>query len=149
MNFKSVASSNLSADGVLANIKLAARASVEQSCQLILDEALAIVPRDTGELADSGGWQIVSDEDGRVVGVVFFSSEHAGFVEFGTGTSGAGTYPWPLPTEGVPFTGAWVYDYRHRNWKGHAAQPYLRPAADTSAAGVKGIFVSNVKSAIR
>jgi hypothetical protein len=79
----------------------------------------------------------------RVTGTVSYTSGHASFVEFGTGIIGSGTYPYPLPQEGVPFTGSWVYDYKHQNWKGMYARPYLRPALDLNQSAIVALFGKN------
>jgi hypothetical protein len=113
--------------------------AVDQATELVLGVSHQLVPVDTGELASSGGRE-VQWLGTRVVGSVSYTSGHASFVEFGTGIIGSGTYPYSLPTQGVPFTGSWVYDYKHQNWMGHPAQPYLRPALDLSRGGIIAAF---------
>ncbi len=100
------------------------------------------MPVDTGELVSSGGRE-TQWKGQRVTGSVSYTSPHASFVEFGTGIIGSGTYPYPLPQEGVPITGSWIYDYAHRNWHGHAAQPYLRPALDMNQGSIVQLFGSH------
>ena len=75
------------------------------------------------------------------------TAPYAAFVEYGTGLRGAGTYPYELPSEGVPYTGSWVYDYKRQNWQGHAAQPFMRPALDTARPEIRAIFGRNVAAA--
>lgn len=106
-------------------------AAVTEICEAVAAEARAICPVDTGELQSSIDVESVALTGTKVEGSVSATAPHAGFVEYGTGLRGAGTYPYDLPTTGVPFTGAWQYDFRGRGWQGMAARPYMRPALDT------------------
>jgi hypothetical protein len=114
-------------------------AAVDQATELVLGVSQQLVPVDTGELVSSGGRE-TQWKGQRVTGTVSYSSPHASFIEFGTGIIGSGTYPYELPREGVPFTGSWVYDYKHQNWQGMPARPYLRPALDQSQGGIIAAF---------
>lgn len=96
---------------------------------IVLAESQVLVPVAGGSLKASGSTS-VEWKGTRVTGYVMYSAGHAAFVEFGTGIVGRGTYPFDLPTEGVPFTGEWVYDYKQQDWRGMVASPYLRPALD-------------------
>lgn len=111
-------------------------ASVKKSQRLIVEHAKAIAPVDSGELQQSIEAREPVDNFSEIVGEVVASAGHASFVEFGTGIRGAGTYPYPLPKEGVPITGSWVYDYKKQNWIGMPARPFMRPALDTSRAQI-------------
>lgn len=97
--------------------------------KIVLEESQVLVPVDGGKLKASGSFT-VEWKGTSVVGYVMYTAGHAAFVEFGTGIVGRGTYPFDLPTEGVPFTGEWIYDYKQQDWRGMVAQPYLRPALD-------------------
>ncbi len=114
-------------------------AAVDAATALVLSTSQSLVPVDTGELVSSGGME-VQWKGQRVTGSVSYSSPHASFVEFGTGLIGSGTYPYPLPQEGVPITGSWIYDYKRQNWKGMSAQPYLRPALDQNRGEILALF---------
>lgn len=114
-------------------------AAVDQATELVLATSQQLVPVDTGDLVSSGGRE-VQWRGTKIIGSVSYTSAHASFVEFGTGLIGSGTYPFQLPQSGVPFTGSWVYDYKHQNWKGHIAQPYLRPSLDISHEGILAAF---------
>jgi len=116
-------------------------AAVDQATELVLATSQQLVPVDTGDLVSSGGRE-VQWRGTKVMGSVSYTSAHASFVEFGTGLIGSGTYPFQLPQSGVPFTGSWIYDYKHQNWKGHIAQPYLRPALDISHEGIIAGFLN-------
>ena len=107
-------------------------AAVDRAEDVVVQEAQSIVSVDTGELGGSISKDPVIDTGSQVIGIVAARAHHAQFVEFGTGLRGMGTYPWDLPTSGVPITGNWQYDYRRQNWAGMAAQPYLRPSLDSS-----------------
>jgi HK97 gp10 family phage protein len=120
---------------VSAKIRAAVRQSVEQACDLIKEEAQAIVPVRTGALRDSIGWS-VADEDPIIVGTVSATMPYAGYVEWGTGRRGAespghGPYPYTM------------------TWPGMVAQPYMRPAVDTARGEIKGLLVSNVQMALK
>jgi HK97 gp10 family phage protein len=110
-------------------------AAVEVAAQTILDEALAIVPRDTEALADSG---MVTDSVQTATTVsasVIFSSPHAAYVEYGTGKRGAAS------------PGAGPYPYKP-DWPGMVAQPYLRPAIDAAKGQIVPRFAEQIKIAI-
>ncbi len=97
--------------------------------QAVLTESQTRVTVASGALKSSGSTS-VEWKGTRVDGYVMYSAGHAAFVEFGTGIMGRGTYPYDLPTEGVPITGQWIYDYKQQDWRGMVAQPYLRTALD-------------------
>lgn len=104
--------------------------AVDACCDLILNQAMANAPIRSGDLKNSGRKSV--EENGlSVVGTVAFTAPWSAFVEFGTGVRGRGTYPYPLPQSGVPFTGKWIYDYKNQNWQGMVSQAFLRPALDT------------------
>ena len=111
-------------------------AAVTEGCAAVVSEAQAIVPVSSGELHDSIHTASVQIVGTQVSGTVVADAPHAGFVEFGTGLRGEGTYPYDLPESGVPYTGNWVYDFRNQNWQGMEAQPYLRPSLDTARGAI-------------
>lgn len=120
-----------------ATFQRATRLSVEQSCEVVLEEAQSIVPVDTGELRESGHIEIQAAPSlGLVSGHVIFDAEHAAYIEFGTGIRG----------EASPDRGAGPYD---PNWPGMEPQPYLRPAADSSRPAIQEIFASNLTAAAK
>ena len=92
---------------------------VDEASERIFTEALALVPYKTGELHDSGALIPATDQGGQVVGGFEFTSDHAVYVEYGTGRRGASS----------PGAGEGPYD---PNWPGMAAQPYVRPAMDNN-----------------
>jgi HK97 gp10 family phage protein len=106
--------------------------AVQRSQAIIVEHAQQNVSVRTGELRGSIRAAEIKDDGKRITGSVVATADWAAFVEFGTGLTGSGTYPWDLPMENVPLTGEWIYDYKHIGWKGQAAQPYMRPALDTA-----------------
>lgn len=133
MNFKASASfTGLNIAVAEAAFRAANRLSVEQSAEVVLEEAEAIVAVDTGELRDSGHIEVVSDSSAAVV----FDSDHAAFVEYGTGQRGAAS---PGAGEGPYST----------SWPGMVAQPYLRPALDTARPAIVEIFRDNTAAATK
>lgn len=108
-------------------------AAVTEGCAAVVEEAQAIVPRDTDELHDSIHTASVSLVGSQVQGSVVASAPHAKFVELGTGERGEGTYPYEMP-EG------WHYDAKDQGWQGHEAQPYMRPAQDTARPAILGAY---------
>jgi len=114
-------------------------AATQAASDAAASEVRAIVPVRTGELRESIGTQV--QWIGRAVnGYIIARAKHAGFVEFGTGLTGQGTYSYDLPTQGVPFTGGWVYDYKQQNWHGMIAQPYMRPGLDNARGAILAAY---------
>ena len=147
MNFKASASfTGLNTAVATKTYQTANRLSVEQSAEIVLEEAEAIVPVRDGPLRESGHTEI--EVEGPVAhGYVVFDAPHAQFVEYGTGLIGAGTYPYELPEEGVPITVSWIYDYKKQNWHGMEARPYARPALDIARPAIMEVFRDNMASA--
>lgn len=113
----------------------AARLSVEQGAYAVLETAESIVPVDTGELRDSGSVELI--EGGvRPSAAVVFDSEHAAYVEYGTGDRGAAS---PGAGDG-PYT---------PGWPGMAAEPYLRPSLDIERPHIVEIFRDNTALAAK
>jgi hypothetical protein len=116
--------------------------AVRDSCNIVTDEAQMLAAFQTGDLISKIHTGGINTRGTAVEGSVVSDSEHAGFVEFGTGLRGMGTYPGELPQTGVPITGSWIYDYKKQNWIGMPAQPYLRPALDNSGTAILGAFAA-------
>ena len=112
-------------------------ASVKAAQGLIVQEAKALCPvGETGDLRDSIGPEDPEETGKSVVGAVTASAPYAGYVEYGTGirgskSEGAGPYPYS-PT-----------------WPGMEAQPFLRPALDTTREAVKELFASNLSISLK
>ena len=116
--------------------------AVNEAVGIVVDEARSIAPNDSGDLVSNIGAGTIELTGSVVSGSVVSASAHAGFVEFGTGLRGRGTYPYDLPTENVPITGSWIYDYKNQQWIGMESQPYLRPALDTARPAILQAFAS-------
>ncbi len=137
LNFRATSTVRpINVDIIQRAVEQAARLSVEQSALIVLEEAEAIVPFDTGELRESGHTEIAAAENNTVTGKVIFDAEHAGFVEFGTGIRGASS----AGAGPGPYSGS---------WPGMTAQPYLRPALDTARPAILEVFRDNVEAATK
>lgn len=100
----------------IAKVAQANREALRDVGAIVLLEAQAIVPVDTGELRDSGKVEVRETAKGAVADVIF-AAGHASYIEYGTGIAGsisAGAGP-------VPYSPTWA---------GMPARPYLRPALD-------------------
>ena len=141
MNFRATSQVKfLDLSRVMQAIVPALVGAVTEGCQAVVDEAQGIVPVDTGALKESIHTATVELVGSVVQGSVVADSDHAMFIEFGTGLRGEGTYPFPLPQSGVPITGSWVYDYKKQKWVGMPSQPYMRPALDTARPAIVAAF---------
>lgn len=105
----------------------AVMAATEEAAALVLVEAQAIVPVDTGALRDSGKVGEAQVVNSRAMAGVSFTAPYAAYVEYGTGIRGSQS----------PGTGPYPYS---PTWPGMAAQPYLRPALDTARSEMLGIY---------
>ncbi len=94
-------------------------AAVTEGCEAVTIEAKALCPVDTGELQASIHVASVELVGTVVTGSVVADAPHAAYVEFGTGIRGSES----------PGAGAGPYS---PTWPGMPAQPYLRPALDSS-----------------
>jgi HK97 gp10 family phage protein len=99
--------------------------------QIVLLEAQALCPVDTGALRDSGRVD-VQDSGAVAVGTVTFEKYYAAYVEYGTGQRGAAS------------PGAGPYPYSP-TWPGMPAQPFLRPALDTVRSEALGEFALRMR----
>lgn len=114
---------------IAAKITPAVRASVEAASKLIVDEAKSIAPVKTGALRDSISATVV-DGESTVIGTISADVPYAGYVEFGVGVRGAAS----------PGRGPYPYGDR----PGQVAQPYMRPALDTTRDAVRAVFASQI-----
>lgn len=113
----------------------AVKAGVTAFANLVLEEAKAIVPVDTGELRDSGGVEVQETEK-SVRALVVFTAEHSAYVEFGTGLRGSQS----------PGRGKGPYKL---SWPGMPAQPYLRPAMDSAREAGLTLFRGQIAIALK
>jgi HK97 gp10 family phage protein len=116
---------------IAERITPAVLAATTEAAQVVLVEAQAIVPVDTGALKESG--RVVTREtEGAAIADVVFEQPYAAYVEYGTGRAGEAS-------EGA---GPYPYD---QDWAGMPAQPYLRPALDTARQEMLGIFALRLR----
>lgn len=105
---------------LLVGFRSTIAAAAERAQDIAYEEAVALVPVDTGELRESIEKDPIVDDGQTVTATVSANADHAGYVEFGTGQRGAES------------PGA---DLRHSytlSWRGMPAQPFLRPALDAA-----------------
>ena len=146
MNFSARSSfSGLNLAVAQAAFEQAARLSVEQGAEIVLEEAEAIVPVSgetknesgtSGELRDSGHVEMLVSSGPAPSAAVVFDAPYAAYVEYGTGVRGAAS----------PGAGEGPYD---PNWPGMVAQPYLRPALDTARPAIVEVFRDNAALAAK
>ena len=98
------------------DVQEAAAEAVEILCAEGEKIAKSYCPVDTGELQNSitHKTEVIG---GKVEGVIEAGTDHAMFVEFGTGVKGKGTYPGDDK--------AWEYDVKRQNWQGRPANPFM------------------------
>lgn len=136
MNFKATSTfTGLNLSVAQAAFLQANRLSVEQSGEIVLEEAEAIVHVLSGELRESGHLEVTTTENGASAAVIF-DSPHAAFNEWGTGQRG----------EASPGAGDGPYD---PNWPGMEAIPFLRPAMDTARPAIVEVFRDNYAAATK
>ena len=94
-------------------------AAVTKGTEQVLATSQELVAVDTGDLKGSGHMTVTLE--GQVVtGRVIYDSDHAAYVEFGTGIRGAAS---PGTGKGIVYSST---------WKGMPAQAFLRPALDNN-----------------
>ena len=114
------ASTTFTAGAVTQESLLGALArGVGRAALLVRDTAKSYVPVDTGELQDSIEAQEPVLDGATASAAVTAGTDHAFFVEYGTGIRGAAS------------AGAGDGPYS-ATWQGMPAQPYMRPALDTT-----------------
>src|ERR1035438_792958 len=106
---------------------------VNAALRVIYDRSQELVAVDTGALKESGQINEAQSTGLTVAGSVAYTASYAAYVEFGTGIRG----------EASPGAGEGPYD---PNWPGMAAQPYVRPALDTSHDEVKEAISTTLRS---
>lgn len=126
--------------------------SMQQQGELVKGDAKDLCPVDLGDLRSSIKSR-TSKEKGRVISEISTNSDHAAYVEFGTGKKGETTpsvdkYPGPLSYKqdkwkvNIPDVGVrWI--------EGQPAQPYLYPALKNNEEKVIENIKEDVKKAIK
>ena len=109
-------------EGDQRNFSLLASMIVSRLCVAGENFAKEAVPVDTGELHDSISHSVRGSKRGVVHGVIKAGTDHAAFVEFGTGIEGR--------KKGYPDPNVfWIYDIYEQNWKGQPSNPFMYDTA--------------------
>lgn len=109
--------------------------AADLAAELIADEARRLAPVDTGALAASIEAQPAQVDGDRVSVKIVAAVPYATYVEYGTGIAGqtsAGAGPGPYSP----------------NWPGMRAQPYMRPAIDSTRQDAMSLMGRELKSAL-
>lgn len=127
--------------------------SVEEITKLVHGQAKAIAPADTGQLRGSIHMDVKKLPD-KVQGRVYSNVEYAAYVEFGTGVTGNGTYPYRVKGLNLEYKekGWAYYDEDKGEWiytKGQAAQPYMYPAIHRGRKIMKTIMKTGIKNRLK
>ena len=135
----------------IANMEL--KEAVTTATNLVHGQAKALCPVDKGQLRESIHQQ-VKDTGKAIEGRVYTNVEYAPYVEFGTGVTGNGTYPYKV--EGLNLTyrdkGWAYYDEDKGEWiytKGQKAQPYMYPALKQNEKNIKAILKQGVHTKLK
>lgn len=119
------------------NAEEVVKKSMRKNIQLVKDEAKLLCPVRDGDLRKSIR-SSVSIKKGIIKGMVYTNSDHAAYVEFGTGIRGQSSNS---NTE--------VNVRYKQDWSGMEAQPYLYPALKNNKDKVLNEIEKDVKKAIR
>ena len=135
----------------IANMEL--RDAVNKATQLVHGQAKALAPVDKGQLAGSIHMQ-VKDTGKAIEGRVYTNVEYAAYVEFGTGITGNGTYPYQIEGLSLEYKDkGWAYfDEDKGEWiytKGQEAQPYMYPALKENEKTIKQLLKQGVKTKLK
>lgn len=135
----------------IANMEL--RSAMNEATKLVYGQAKALAPVDKGGLAGSIHMQ-VKDTGKELQGRVYTNLEYAPYVEFGTGVTGNGTYPYQIEGLKLEYKNkGWAYyDEDKGEWiytKGQVAQPYMYPALKENEKTIKRILKDGVKTKLK
>ena len=127
--------------------------AVKEATKLVHGQAKDLAPVDKGGLAGSIHMQ-VKDTGKEIQGRVYTNCEYSAYVEFGTGVTGDGTYPYKIEGLNLKYTNkGWAYyDEDKGEWiytKGQEAQPYMYPALKMHEKTIKRILNDGVKTKLK
>lgn len=111
--------------------------NLQKQGELVKGEAKTLCPVDTGDLRKSIR-KSTKRYKGKIVAKVYTNSDHAIYVEFGTGKKGEASN-----------TNSNVEVTYKQDWSGMEAQPYLYPALKNNEDRVMKNIKENLKEAIR
>lgn len=126
---------------------------MNKATQLVHGQAKELAPVDKGQLAGSIHMQ-VKDTGKTLEGRVYTNVEYAAYVEFGTGITGNGTYPYEVEGLSLEYKDkGWAYfDEDKGEWiytKGQEAQPYMYPALKENEKTIKQMFKNGVHTKLK
>ena len=126
---------------------------MNKATQLVHGQAKDLAPVDKGDLAGSIHMQ-VKDTGEELQGRVYTNKEYAPYVEFGTGVTGNGTYPYQIEGLNLVYRdkGRAYYDEDKGEWiytKGQEAQPYMYPALNMHKKTIKRILKEGVHTKLK
>ena len=129
------------------------RSAMNEATKLVHGQAKTLCPADTGQLRGSIHMQ-VKDTGKELQGRVYTNVEYAPYVEFGTGVTGNGTYPYEIEGLNLEYRNkGWAYyDEDKDEWiytKGQVAQPYMYPALKENEKTIKRILKNGVKTKLK
>lgn len=129
------------------------KSAVNKATKLVHGQAKDLAPVDKGGLAGSIHMQ-VTDTGKSLEGRVYTNLEYAPYVEFGTGVTGNGTYPYQIEGLNLEYKDkGWAYyDEDKGEWiytKGQEAQPYMYPALKENEKTIKRILKDGVKTKLK
>lgn len=124
--------------------------SIQKQGELVKGEAKMLCPVDTGDLRKSI-YKKTKRAKGKIIGIVYTNSDHAAYVEFGTGRTGEITnkntnvnvsYKQDKWLVNIPDVGPrWI--------EGQPAQPYLYPALKNNEKRIIEHIKADLRKAIR
>lgn len=126
--------------------------SLQKQGELVKGDAKDLCQVDTGDLRQSIR-KSTKRHKGKIVSKIYTNSDHAAYVEFGTGQVGQNTpvtdkYPGPLAYKQDKWL-ANIPDVGLRYIAGQPAQPYLYPALKNNKEKIVDNIKDDVKRAIR
>lgn len=111
--------------------------SLQKQGELVKSEAKTLCPVDSGDLRKSIR-KSTKRYKGKIVSRVYTNSDHAAYVEFGTGMRGEASN-----------TNSNVEVAYKQDWSGIEAQPYLYPALKNNEGRIMKNIKEDLKKAIR
>lgn len=148
---------SINADSLLKRLNNIAEMDLKdkmvQATKLVHAQAKALAPVDTGNLAGSIRME-VKKSGKNLIGRVYTNVQYAPYVEFGTGSTGQGTYPYKVKGLKLSYRDTpWAYTpdggetfYRTN---GQEAQPYMYPAIKQNEKNIKKLFKQGVGNVVK
>ena len=126
---------------------------MNEAAKLVHGQAKELAPVDTGDLAGSIHMQVKASGD-ELQGRVYTNKEYAAYVEFGTGVTGNGTYPYKVKGLNLKYSNkGWAYyDEDKDEWiytNGQEAQPYMYPALNMHKKTIEAILKQGVHTKLK